>query len=176
VVERKIPNDLKKFFFVFFNHTYNQSTRKATRSRWKIQAYINSISVLSKIIETIVKTRLVDFVYRHAIFYGIRGIRYNANTEAALFDFVAHTQQLANAIWKMEWFSKISLIALDTVNFEKLLKKLAAIGKYLETNTLTGSIVTSHIVRYKPGIFRKRVKKNTLFFKWIMIFMYIWFF
>jgi hypothetical protein len=56
---------------------------------------ISILSVLSKIIETVVKTRIVDFVDRHAIFYAPQyGFRHNLNTEAALFDFVAHTQQL----------------------------------------------------------------------------------
>jgi hypothetical protein len=46
---------------------------------------ISILSVLSKIIETIVKTRLVDFVDRHAIFYARQyGFLHYSNTEAAL--------------------------------------------------------------------------------------------
>jgi hypothetical protein len=64
---------------------------------------ISILSVLSKIIETIVKTRLVDFADRHAIFYARQyGFRHNSNTEAALFDFVAHTQQLVERKLKVE--------------------------------------------------------------------------
>jgi hypothetical protein len=78
----------------------------------KLQAYIDSISVL--------KNRLVDFVDRHAIFYARQ--YGNSNTEAALFDFVAHTQQLVERKWK------VLSTAFDTVNIEILLTKLAAIG------------------------------------------------
>jgi hypothetical protein len=85
--------------------------------------------VLSKIIETIVKTRLVDFVDRHAIFYARQySFRHNSNTEAALLDFVVHTQQLVERKWQVGMMFYDLSIAFDTVNIEKLLEKLAAIG------------------------------------------------
>jgi hypothetical protein len=89
---------------------------------------ISILSVLSKIIETIVKTRPVDFVDRHAIFYAQQyGFRHNSNTEAALFDFVAHTQQLVERKLKVGMIFYDLSKAFDTVNIEILLEKLAAI-------------------------------------------------
>jgi hypothetical protein len=85
--------------------------------------------VLSKINETIVKTRLVDFVDRHAIFYARQyDFRHNSNTKAALFDFVAHTQQLVERKLKVGMMFYDLSKAFDTVNIEILLEKLAAIG------------------------------------------------
>jgi hypothetical protein len=91
----------------------------------KLQAYtpISILSVLSIIIETIVKTRLVDFVDRHAIFYARQyGFRHNSNTEAALFDFVAHTQQLVERKLKIGMMFYNLFKAFDTVNIEILLE------------------------------------------------------
>jgi hypothetical protein len=90
---------------------------------------ISILSVLSKIIETIVKSGLVDFVDRHAIFYARQyGFRHDSNTEAALFDFVAHTQQLVEQILKIGMMFYELSKAFDTVNIKILLEKLAAIG------------------------------------------------